>query len=259
MMLNYVKSEWYRIVHGHEFYMFTGLLCALGLAGNLLLFGMGAFDPGFPYATVRFSLSNVVSALSLTFFVAGLLVWDLFSSEGKDGTFKNAVAHGLSRRDLFLGKCLVSTVLGLISIAAFLIVFIGSAFALLEGPGLEPTSYLLQGIAATLPFSVACVVLVVAVCATLPASGAGFFVFLLVVYFVPALFDGIGRFVEPVAAVAAWMPANFFSSEVLINQSGAAEFLWSTPSGLAKCLVTGFAGIVAFGAWGLWRAEKTEL
>ena len=79
------------------------------------------------------------------------------------------------------------------------------------------------------------------------------------VFFVPMLLDNIGRFLEPAAALAAWMPANFFSSGVLINQSGAAEFLWSTPWGLAKCLVTGFAGIAAFGAWGLWRAEKTEL
>ena len=118
MMLNYARSEWYRITRGCEFYAFTGVLCGLGLAANLLLFGVGSSDPDFPYATVRFSLSNVICAPSLSFFVAGLLVWNLFSDEGKDGTFKNAVSHGLSRRDLFLGKCLVSTALGLICLAA---------------------------------------------------------------------------------------------------------------------------------------------
>ena len=137
MMLNYARSEWYRITRGCEFYAFTGVLCGLGLAANLLLFGVGSSDPDFPYATVRFSLSNVICAPSLSFFVAGLLVWNLFSDEGKDGTFKNAVSHGLSRRDLFLGKCLVSTALGLICLAGVVLIpvvllLIGLPFLLQE-------------------------------------------------------------------------------------------------------------------------------
>ena len=31
-MLNYTKSELYRIVHGRELYLFTGVLCAGGAA-----------------------------------------------------------------------------------------------------------------------------------------------------------------------------------------------------------------------------------
>lgn len=258
MMLNYMKSEWYRITRGCEFYVFTGILCALALAGNLLLWSMGS-TPGFPYATVRFSLSNLISMLSLLFFAAGLLVWNLFSNEAKDGTFKNAVAHGLSRRDLFVGKCLVSTALGLINLAVFLIVYIGSALVLLEGPGIEAVGYLLQGVVAALPFTVACVVLAVAVCAKLPTSTMGFFVWLTVVVFIPIVLGNIGRVVELAGVVANWMPANFFSTGVHINQSGVAEFLWSTPAGLAKCLIAGFTGIALFGAVGLWRANKTEL
>lgn len=257
-MLNYMKSEWYRITRGHEFYVFTGVLCALALAGNLLLRGL-ASDPVFPYGTVRFSLSNLISMLILLFFAAGLLVWNLFSDEGKDGTFKNAVAHGLSRRDLFVGKCLVSSALGLISLSVFLIVYIGSALALLEGPGLEAVGYLLQGVAAALPFTIACVVLAVAVCAKLPTSLMGFFVWLAVVVFVPTALGYLGMVSELAGVVANWMPYNFFSSGVLINQSGVSQFLWNTPDGLAKCLIAGFAGIAIFGAVGLWSANKTEL
>lgn len=259
MMLNYMRSEWYRIVHGREFYVFTGVLCALVLAGNLLLWGMGASDPNFPYATVRFSLSNLISSLSLLFFMAGLLVWILFADDRKDGTFKNAIAHGLSRRDLFVGKCLVSTALGLISMAVILIVYVGSALVLLEGPGLEAAGYLLQGVGAALPFTVACIVLAAVVCATLPKSTAGFLVWLAVVSVIPAVLHMVGMAVEPVGAVANWLPSNFFQYEVAINQGGVAEFLWNTPAGLAKCLISGFVGIALFGAVGLWRAGKTEL
>ena len=64
---------------------------------------------------------------------------------------------------------------------------------------------------------------------------------------------------EPVGALASWLPYNFFSNEVAINQSGLAEFLWDTPAGLAKCLIAGFAGVAVFGIAGLWRASKREL
>ncbi|MFR3092830.1 MAG: ABC transporter permease [Eggerthella lenta] len=122
MMLNYTKSELYRIVHGRELYLFTGVLCAIVLLSSVLLWAM-ASTPDFPYATVRFSLSNLISMLPSLFLLAGLLVWVLFADDRKDGTFKNAVADGCSRRDLFVGKCLVSTGLGLASMMVILAVY----------------------------------------------------------------------------------------------------------------------------------------
>ena len=107
--------------------------------------------------------------------------------------------------------------------------------------------------------AVAGIVLAAAVCATLPKSTAGFLVWLAVVSVIPMVLHMVGMVVEPVGAVASWLPANFFQHEVAINQSGVAEFLWNTPGGLAKCLISGFVGIALFGAVGLWRAGKTEL
>ena len=59
-MLNYLRSEWCRILHGREIYLFTGVLCAIVLAANVILWAM-ADVPNFRYSTVRFSLSNLVS------------------------------------------------------------------------------------------------------------------------------------------------------------------------------------------------------
>ena len=68
-MLNYMKSELYRIVHGRELYLFTGVPCAIVLASSVLLWAM-ASTPDFPYATVRFSLSNLISMLPSLFLLA---------------------------------------------------------------------------------------------------------------------------------------------------------------------------------------------
>ena len=258
MMLNYMKSEWYRIVRGKELYLLTGILCAVVLAANVLLWAM-SHTPDFPYSTVWFSLSNLISSLGMVFMMAGLLVWLLFGDDRKDGTFKNAIAQGLARRDLFIGKCLVSLAFGLMSMVAVLVVYIGSAVLLLGGPAAEPVTFLLKGVAAALPFTAASVILAVAVCATLSKPTEAFLVWIAVVFLVPMALNMVGRLVEPVAALANWLPANFFANEVVINMGGAAVFLWDTPEGLAKCLIAGLAGIAVFAAVGLWRAQKTEL
>lgn len=258
MLLNYMKSEWYRIARSKEGYLLVGVLCAIVLAANVLLAVM-AGTPDFPYATARFSLSNVIMSLGALFLVAGLLVWLLFGDDRKNGTLKNEIAQGLARRDLFAGKCLVSIAWGLMGLAVILIVYVGSAALLLEGPVLEPATHLVKGVLSALPFTVACVVLAVAACIVSPKPANAFMIWLTVVCLVPVALDAVGRVVEPVAVLASWMPYNFFANEVLINMSGAAEFLWDTPQGLAKCLISGFAGIAAFSAAGLWRIGKTEL
>ena len=257
MMLNYLKAEAYRIAHGRAAYLFAGALCAIVLAANVLLWAM-ASTPDFPYATVRFSMSNLISMLPLLFYLAGLLVWVLFADDRKDGTLKNAIAHGCSRRGLFLGKCIVATALGLAIMAVVLAVYVGSAVLLLEG-STEAVAILLEGVASALPFTVACIVLGVAVCSALPRTVTAFLVWVAVVSVVPAVLNVIGLGIEPVARLASWLPANFFANEVAINQGGLAQFLWDPPEGLAKCLIAGFAGIAVFGALGLWRAGKAEL
>ena len=240
-MLNYTKSELYRIVHGRELYLFTGVLCAIVLLSSVLLWAM-ASTPDFPYATVRFSLSNLISMLPSLFLLAGLLVWVLFADDRKDGTFKGLGSTGRGRA----------------SMMGILAVYGGSAVLLLEGPA-DAVPILLKGVAAALPFTVACVVLGVAVCSVLPKTSAAFLVWLAIVAIVPSALHAVGMVVEPVGALASWLPYNFFSNEVAINQSGLAEFLWDTPAGLAKCLIAGFAGVAVFGIAGLWRASKREL
>lgn len=256
-MLNYLKSEWYRISRGKELYLLVGILCAIVLAANVLLRVMTT-TPDFPYSTVRFSLSNLISSLGMLFFAAGLLVWVLFSDDRKDGTFKNAIAYGISRRTLFVGKCIVSVVVGLGGLVVVLAVYIGSAVLLLEGSA-ESVIYLLKGVAAALPFTIACVVLAVAVFATLTKPITAFWVWLAIVFIIPSVLNMVGLMIEPVATLASWMPINFFANEVSVNQSGVAQFLWDTPTGLMKCLIAGLTGVVIFAGVGLWRADKTEL
>ena len=166
MMLNYMKGEAFRIVRGKEVYLLAGILSLLAIAANAIEFAMTFVDPGFPYATVRFNLGIVTSSLGSLFFVAGMLVWFLYSEDKKNGTMKNALSHGCSRTSVFAAQCVVSSLAGLACIGpVVLAAYVSSAVLLLEGPALPPVVDLLSGVAVALPSVFASVVLMSAVLA----------------------------------------------------------------------------------------------
>ena len=258
MMLNYMKGEAFRIVHGKEIYLLTGVLSLLAMAANAIEFAMTFVDPGFPYATVRFNLGIVTSSLGSLFFVAGMLVWFLYSEDKKNGTLKNALSHGCSRTSIFAAQCVVSSLIGLACMVVVLAAYVGSAVLLLEGPMLPPVVDLLSGIAAALPSLLAAVVLMAAVLAHCKSTSSALVVWVVVLFVIPYTLRMVGLLYEPVAVVASWLPPNFFATEALVSMS-SSSLLWNNPVGLAKCLIAGFVGLAAFAAAGVWRARKIEL
>ena len=257
-MLNYMKSELYRISHGTEAYLLVVALVVVVLAANIILYAMTFVDPTFPYATVRFSLSNLLGMFTMLFALSGVLVALLYADDRKNGTCKNAIAHGCSRTSLFVGKCIVSVAVGLASMAVVLVVYIGSAALLLEGPVAEPAGVLFTAIAAGLPSIVAAAVLAVALEGYFAKTATAIVAWIVVVYVVPQVLALIGLRIDPVAVFAGWLPTNIFGNEVNMAFLGG-DFPWDQPFGLAKCLIAGFASLALFAAVGVWRARKIEL
>lgn len=256
-MLNYVKAEWFRIVRGRELYLFAGILSAVAFAAIGIHFVM-ATTPGFPYATVRFTLGILTSALPMQFVLAGVLAMLLYGGDRKDGTLKNAIAAGCSRPGLFVGRCIACTAAGLLSLAVVMAVYVGSAALLLEGPAAEPVLRLLEGVAASLPSTIASAVLAVAVLLLCESTSIAALVWMGVAFIVPSVLERIGQAVEPVAALAGWIPSNFFATDVVVTMS-RTRCLWDEPFGWEKCLIAGFACLALAIAFGVWRARKLEL
>ena len=182
----------------------------------------------------------------------------LYADDRKNGTCKNAIAHGCSRTSLFVGKCIVSVAVGLASMAVVLVVYIGSAALLLEGPVAEPAGVLFTAIAAGLPSIVAAAVLAVALEGYFAKTATAIVAWIVVVFVVPQVLALIGLRIDPVAVFAGWLPTNIFGNEVNMAFLGG-DFPWDQPFGLAKCLIAGFASLALFAAVGVWRARKIEL
>jgi len=258
-MLNYIKSEWYRVLHSSTIYVFTGIVAGLSFLINIVLWFLDKYDSSFRYGTTAFSLSNFVMLLPLMFYMGLIIVSLLFAGEKKSGVLKNSIAFGISREKLFAGKCIVSAVISICSLSVILFVFMTSAVLLLE-PGIEPDAvYItLQGVLCMLIMAVASEVLIIALLSVFEREIEAYLVWFLIITVLPKVFMLIGLKSTLFKTMALWMPVNYLSFEVVANMSGW-DCLWETPEGMAKCLISGAIGLLVFLLLGFLGCKKQEV
>ena len=122
-MLNYIKSECYRVMHSRSTYVMTGIMAVLPVLFHIILYVTGVASSttqDFPYDITSFSFSFLAGSPML-FTYAGLIVAAvLYEEEHKNGNMKNAVAFGISREKLFLGKCMTAVLTATVIMALVL-------------------------------------------------------------------------------------------------------------------------------------------
>lgn len=257
-MLNYVKSEWFRIARGKTIYAMTAILSALTVAMNVVLFLVRQGDINFPYASITFSLNTLTNSLYGLFVMGAIVVALLFAEDRKNGTLKNSIAYGISRESIFLGKCGISLAWAVIIMIIVLVFYVGSAFLLLEGSGAEPLQKMLEGIGAAMPSALASVILAVALLSLCNNIIVSVVWWAAITFIIPKIFYQIGFAVELFSLIAKWMPVNFFNDEVIANMDGY-DCLWNTSFGLMKCLVAGFGFAFTYMVIGLLGIRKKDV
>jgi len=105
-MINYMKSEYYRLLRKKGAYV-TGLICYLLIvAAAFILNFFGKTDPNFPYATSKFFYSNAISG-GLLIVIVGLIFNSALT--GKDTSLiKQSVSFGISRKIIFWSKLILT-------------------------------------------------------------------------------------------------------------------------------------------------------
>ena len=129
-MMNYTKSEFYRVFITKEIYIAAALMTGIVLLLNGALHFFGG-----SYANTSFSYSNLVAS-PMAFAVMGMIIPFLFYEGGKrNGNLKNTVAGGISRVKIFAGECVVSLAVSTLLMATTMGVWVLSANLLLEKAG----------------------------------------------------------------------------------------------------------------------------
>lgn len=105
-MINYLKSESYRLLRRKSLHMISVACFLLIIAAAVVLYIFGKSEANFPYATSQFFYSNVIVSWILIFMIA--LLFNL-SLTGKDlSLLKQSISFGISRNTIFWSKLLLT-------------------------------------------------------------------------------------------------------------------------------------------------------
>lgn len=260
-MLNYMKSELYRARHSAEIRGTAIGLLGLILFMNLILSIMSGL-PHFHYGITSFSYSMLVSMPMLYCYVAGDVAVMLYESDKRNGTLGNSIAYGISRTRIFFGKCIVTFLTSLFLLLLALPAYILSAMLLLEEAGPTVVWDMLAEVPAVSLIATAALILANVLLELFDNSFFSVLAWLAILVIVPKILllagMGMSSGSEFLLDVAMWMPANFLSAGMQVNMSQCIT-VWDTAEGMAKCLLSGAAGILAFSAAGVLLLRKREL
>lgn len=137
-MLNYIRAEFYKVLHRKYTYIALGiflLLEALLVAGHVFHNAHSSVVPNTFGNTIVFivELGNIG-------FCACLLTGDMvFAGQYKNSTLKNEVSFGLSRVRIYLGKLIAQTLLSLVYMVVMIGFFLAACAVFLPiDPALAP-------------------------------------------------------------------------------------------------------------------------
>lgn len=253
-MMNYVKSELYRITHTWGMYCFAAILMLLCALLNIATRYLGG-----RYANTSFSYSNFV-ANPMGFGFMGLLVaYFLYEGNKKNGSLKNTIAAGISRIKVFVGECIVGTIAAILAMIVTLTVHIASAELLLESAGPVELSDLLLEVPAVFLIAVACLISGIVCIELFDKMVVGMIVWGAIWVIIPKILMYLGLRFESIYDIAMWLPSNFFGVNGLHVNTQECITIWDTASGWVRCLLSGAIGVVIFTLSGIVSLRKRDL
>lgn len=259
-MMNYVRSEFYRISHGSVIYCLTGVLAILSFLLNAILGWFGRTGgSSFPYNTTSFSYSNLV-ANPMIFCIMGAVIGILlYEGNRKNGNLKNTIAFGIPRTKVFLGECIVATLSAIFSLIVVLSVYIVSAVAFLEHMGPVSLMDLLTEIPAVFFIAIASLISGIVCIEAFGKNSIGIIIWFSIWFIIPKIFFYLGLRFDAIYSIAMWMPENFFGTNGMTVNMSQSITVWTTVEGMTKCLVSGIIGIAVFSLSGVVLLRKREL
>ncbi len=256
-MINYIKSELYRISRMKGIYVLTVICFGLLLAMNLVLLFVGLDTPTFPYDTVKFSLGMVEGSVTVVFILTLCIGSIIFADELKNRTIMNSVAFGYSRLQIYFGKIIVALIVSVITLLTVLGIFTGCTFLMLENTGIDALLSMIKC------YSVESLILVCGVVAAITIhflinSGAG------------AVWTWIGTFLGvPAIASLLAIKFNFFQrlsswlaytvSGLEVKDGDKVAMIYHTTEGARRCLLVGGIGTLVVIIAGVILLRKKEL
>ncbi|MFG6358148.1 MAG: hypothetical protein K1W26_15235 [Acetatifactor sp.] len=260
-MTNYIKSEFYRILHTKGVFILTGVCVAVALSYVVLLWFMVSVEAStggyFRWATTKHAFSTLEADMHIPLYLSAVMGSLIVCDDLKHRTINNSVAFGMSREQIFLAKVIVGMAVSAVCLVVTESVLIGSGYLLLEDSGAAYTLSLLKGTAACIPAWTAGLIAIISLCYMTGNGSASIWSWMLIMVAAPAVVSILGMKFEFCERLASWLLYPLISTTVPTEEW--LEYSWSTAAGFLKCQEAGVIGISVFITLGILAIRRREL
>ncbi len=261
-MMNYIKSELYRVAHSKGIYILSGTCALLLVSMNAVLYFFGRGDH-FAYNKTEFVFSSVWSSLNVVFFLTLCMGSLIFADEYKNKTISNSIAFGYSRVSLYIGKLLVGAIVSFAALAAVLGIFIITAYLLLEDSGIEVLLKMFRAIGASIPALLTGEIAAITLCFLIGTTTGAIWSWVGLMIGVPMISELLGMKFDFFAKLTKWLVYEVLQEGqlIMIDEGAASEVVmaWMTRDGLIRMILAGVIGIAVFLIWGVLGVKRKEI
>lgn len=258
-MLNYLKSELYRVFHSSGLYLFIGVCSLLVFAFNLVLWAFDFTTTNFPWATIKFSFSTLATSMNVVMFLTAALASIIVVDEFKFRTLSNSIAFGISRTKIYITKLLITLLASFLSLVIIEGVYIGSGYLLLDTSNSLALPNLLTATVACIPSFIAGFTATVTLYFILGSMTSAIWSWIGIIVGIPMITSILGLKFKFFEWLDSWLIFQVTTSYTFDENIGAIVYLWSSKEGMCHCLLAGFLGIIVFLIIGILGFRKKEL
>ena len=217
-MINYIKSENYRLLHSKWFYMYTLICNFLIIAAAVVLYYSEKYVNQFPYANLKFYLINVVTSAVLIVVIGVLMNIMLYDKESK-ALMKVSTAMDISIPAMFLGKFIVFlfyfTVMCLICLIT--VIISGNVFL---GYDADVMNQFIISLANMVPLIFGGLALGHTLNSSRLKSSTAVFLTVIIYFYVPNIFLVLKNFNDGLGWIYKFSPGALFSENMRMYASG---------------------------------------
>lgn len=261
-MMNYIKSELYRVTHSKGIYILSGICALLLVSMNAVLhfFGSGGH---FAYNNTGFAFSSVWSSLTVVFLLTLCMGSLIFADEYKNKTISNSIAFGYSRVSLYFGKILVGLIVSVAALTAVLGIFVISAYMLLENSGIEVLLKMFRAIGASIPALLTGEIAAITFCFLIGTTTGAIWSWVGLMMGVPMVSEILGMKFDFFARLSKWLVYEVLQdNQIIVTEEEMAReviMAWMTRDGLIRMILAGVIGIAVFLILGVFGMKRKEI
>lgn len=276
-MLNYIRSELYRLFRRPGLYVTTLILCAIPIAFNCFLAFFAWDTYGVDNAFTGISYGAWLSSAQFFMIMGAIIPGILYTNARKHGDLKNTIAFGVSRAQIFAGKCVVSILLATLVLAVLLAVWIGSAELLLAHSDWPAIKDVLLSVPVLYLIACANAITIVLFMELIERDIFTALAWAAIWCILPTVLNTLGMRFDLLAEIANWMPYRFLQEITTTTTTTVASgealggtwsvnvadpnisLSWYSVEGLRKCLVSGAVGTALFSVLGWITLRRRDL